>query len=109
LAAPALGYAYVPESLRALDLPVELWVAERDEVLERSVHAAPLHEVLPQSTIMTVPGAGHYAFLPLCPPSMAQELPEICTDPEGFEREAFNVAFNNQVVAHFRATLGGAE
>lgn len=49
--------------------------------------------------------AGHFAFLPPCSPGQTQAFAQICTDAEGFDRAAFHVEFDRQVVAFFRAHL----
>jgi predicted dienelactone hydrolase len=53
----------------------------------------------------SVPGAGHFDFLPPCPPELATALPDLCRSQPGFDRAAFHVAFNREVVRFFQATL----
>jgi len=38
---------------------------------------------------------------------LAEVIPEICADPLGFDRAAFHEQFNADVLAFFRANLGG--
>ncbi len=40
-----------------------------------------------------------------CPPALAEAVPDICTDPAGFDRGAFHKDFDSQVLAFFRKTL----
>jgi predicted dienelactone hydrolase len=54
-----------------------------------------------------VPNAGHFAFTMICPPALAKNNPEGCTDAPGFDRAAFHKEFNAAVLAFFRANLGG--
>ena len=74
-----------------------------------------------------VPNSGHFAFLFICPPGLAESVVtacrqglvspcppepqknvrEICTDAPGFDRAAFHKEFNAAVLAFFRANLGG--
>jgi predicted dienelactone hydrolase len=58
---------------------------------------APLHA--------QVRDAGHYVFLAPCPPAMIAAVPEICLDPENFDRAAFHREFNAAVVSFFRSQL----
>jgi len=46
--------------------------------------------------------AGHFAFVPPCPPAAA---PEFCSDAPGFDRVAFHAQFNADVLAFFRTHL----
>ena len=48
--------------------------------------------------------AHHFAFLAPCTPALAR-VPEICHDPEGFDRAAFHRGFNPAVVAFFKAKI----
>jgi predicted dienelactone hydrolase len=52
-----------------------------------------------------VPKAGHFAFPAPCTPALAARVPEICHDPEGFDRAAFHREFNPAVVAFFKAKI----
>jgi predicted dienelactone hydrolase len=73
-----------------------------------------------------VPNSTHFAFLFLCPPGIEGTVgsacrqglircgpePEkrvrvICTDAPGFDRAAFHQQSNADVLAFFRANLGG--
>jgi len=52
-----------------------------------------------------VPNAGHFAFLAPCTLALAAVAPEICYDPEGFDRAAFHREFNPAVVTFFNGKL----
>jgi len=49
-----------------------------------------------------VNGAGHFAFLPPCGEALAKQVPQICIDAPGFDREAFHRDFNREVVGFFQ-------
>ncbi|HLX27222.1 MAG TPA: hypothetical protein VKV24_01895 [Casimicrobiaceae bacterium] len=53
----------------------------------------------------TVPNAQHFSFLPPCSDELARGAQDICTDPPGFDREAFHEEFNTQVLDFFRQAL----
>lgn len=53
-----------------------------------------------------VANAGHFVFM-VCPPGLGERQPGLCTDPPGFDRAAFRKQFNADVLAFFRANLGG--
>jgi len=48
--------------------------------------------------------AGYFAFF-LCPPALAQVIPDICTDQTGFDRAAFHKEFNTSVVKFLQDNL----
>jgi predicted dienelactone hydrolase len=87
-------------------LPVQLWSSEYggDGVTPESV-AAVAHALAPQVEFHRVSGAQHFDFLPPCPPQLAQHNPEICADPQGFDRAAFHKELNAQVLAFFNKNL----
>lgn len=106
IAAPALGFAFGRPGLAAVAAPVQLWRAERDEVLPNPWHAQMVREDFPRPPDYHVaPNAGHFAFLAPCGPSLAAAAPDICADPPGFDRAAFHAAFNAEVARFFRAHL----
>ena len=100
LAAPGFPYAFEPQEIATIDIPIQLWVAEHDDRVpaETLVH---LQENLPEGfEFHTVQNAGHFAFLPPCDFSV-----KLCSDPEGFDREAFHDELNDAVVSFFKRTL----
>jgi predicted dienelactone hydrolase len=106
IADPLLGRFFTTEGLKGVHLPVQLWASEfggdgvtHDDAatVDRNLAARPeLHMVA---------NAGHFAFLPPCSPVQARAFAQICADPLGFDRAAFHVEFDRQVVAFFRAHL----
>ena len=106
LATPALGYTFMPLGLATVDLPVQLWRGRQDEVLMHPWHAEQVRYALPNAPLHAeVPGAGHYAFLAPCPPPMMMSVPEICMDPQGFDRARFHREFNAVVVRFLQEKL----
>jgi predicted dienelactone hydrolase len=108
LADTAMNFVSTPEALADIQIPLQIW---RSELGGNGVDArftALTARLLPGSPeIHTVP-AGHYAFLPPCPPQLAAAVPRICTDePAGFDRAAFHREFNASVVGFFREQLAG--
>jgi predicted dienelactone hydrolase len=98
---------FSPESLKAIDRPVQLWASEfgGDGVTPDGV--AAIAKALPRPPDShVVAGAAHFAFLAPCPPAMAKALAEICLDAPEFDRAAFHERFDAEIVAFFRLTLG---
>jgi predicted dienelactone hydrolase len=106
IAGPALGLAFTDESLAAVRIPIQLWQAAEDEILPAPYNAEPVRDRLGRTPeYHRVSGAGHYDFLPPCPPAMAAALPVLCRSRPGFDRAAFHESFNLEVVRFFRETL----
>ena len=106
VAAPALGFTFAPDGLAGLRQPVQLWQAGSDQVLPAPFYVEPVRDALPgQPEFHTVPGAGHFDFLPPCSPQLAANAPMICTATPGFDRAAFHDRFNAEIVRFFREAL----
>jgi predicted dienelactone hydrolase len=101
-----LAVFFTADSFAAVEVPVQLWASEHggDGVSPESV--AAVEGSLPtKHEYHVVPNAGHFAFLIPCPPALANDRPEICTDAPGFDRAAFHKQFNAEVLAFFRTHL----
>jgi predicted dienelactone hydrolase len=106
IAAPALGYTFSTEALVGITVPIQLWRGDRDEILPHPNYAQLVYDRLPvKPEYHVVANAGHFAFLAPCTPALASLVPEICHDPEGFDRVAFHREFNAAVVTFFEAKL----
>jgi len=104
IAAPGFGFAFDPDSLARIRIPVQLWAAANDRNVPYASNTAIIRAFLGNPPeYHDVPGAGHYSFLQPCPAQLAA-LPigaKICTDAPGFDRAAFHQEFNSSVVAFF--------
>ena len=98
---------FSPESLKAVDRPVQLWASEYggDGVTPGAV--ADIASALPIAPdYRVVAKAAHFAFLAPCPLAMAASLGPICVDAPDFDRAAFHDKFDAEIVAFFRRSLG---
>jgi predicted dienelactone hydrolase len=104
--ADPLSIYFTKTSFDEVRVPVQLWRSEHggDGVTPESV-AAVADELPVKADVRTVPNAQHFSFLPPCPDELARSAHDICTDPSGFDREAFHKEFNAQVVDFFRLAL----
>lgn len=106
VAAPALGFAFAPQGLRNVKVPVQLWSAENDVMVPQARYAEAVRLALPQAPeYHVVSHAGHYDFLVPCSNALASIAPAICTSAAGFDRAAFHAQFDAAVVAFFDRTL----
>lgn len=103
LAAPGLGFAFAPESLANVRVPVQLWSGDADRTVPEATNAALVRQALSQPVdYRNVAGAVHLSFLAPCGP---ESPPVICQDGPGFDRAAFHRELNREVVAFFRRHL----
>jgi predicted dienelactone hydrolase len=106
IAAPAIGYGFTPQGLSGVQVPIQLWRGDRDEILAHPYHAQNVYDGLPiKPEYHVVPNAGHFAFLAPCSAALQSIVSDICSDPAGFDRAAFHREFNAAVVAFFEAKL----
>ena len=107
VAAPALGFAFSPDGLRNVTVPVQLWRADNDVLLPHPRYAEAVRLALPQAPdYRVVADAGHFDFLVPCSAALASIAPAICTSAVGFDRTAFHAGFDAAIVAFFSKTLG---
>ena len=103
--ADPLAVFFTAEALAPIKVPVQIWASELggDGVFLRDV--APLDVNLSAAhEFHVVRNAGHFAFF-LCPPALAQEAPDLCTDQSGFDRAVFHKEFNAAAVKFLQENL----
>jgi predicted dienelactone hydrolase len=104
--ADPLAVFFDTDSYAAVKAPVQLWASEKGgDGVEPHVIAAVDKNLPAPHEFHVVPNSSHFAFLTPCPPEMAQNRPELCTDPPGFERIAFHKQLNADMLAFFRKQL----
>ena len=96
-----------PENLKNVNAPIQLWAShEGGQGVTPDKVAALAHNLPMKPEFQTVANSTHMSFLMPCPPALAKAVPDICTDPAGFDRDSFHKDFDAQVLAFFRKTLG---
>jgi predicted dienelactone hydrolase len=106
LVAPGLGFAFEPNGLKNVTIPVQLWSGAADQTVPYSTNSGVVRRLLRGSVdFHSVDNAVHLSFLAPCGP---ESPPFICKDNPGFDRAAFHQTFNRSVVDFFRAHLQGA-
>jgi predicted dienelactone hydrolase len=107
VAAPALGFAFSPDGLADVKVPVQLWRAENDALLPHPRYAEAVRLALPQTADHhVVADAGHFDFLAPCSSALASLAPAICVSADGFDRAAFHATFNVAVLSFLNRALG---
>jgi predicted dienelactone hydrolase len=103
VAAPGLGFTLTPAALAAVKVSVQLWSGEKDDKVPFATNGKYVADALGAKVeVHSVPNAGHLSFLAPCGPA---KIPELCTDPEGFDRVAFHAAMNAEVIRFFNNNL----
>jgi predicted dienelactone hydrolase len=103
VAAPGMGFTFVPDGLKNVDVPVQLWAGTADSNVPAATNASLVGRTLgPRAEMNDVQGAGHFAFLAPCG---LFGPPMLCRDDGGFDRKRFHGEMNQAVVAFFRRTL----
>jgi predicted dienelactone hydrolase len=106
VAAPALGFTFSPDGLKNVKVPVQLWRAENDVLVPHPRYAEAVRLALSEAPdYHVVPSAGHFDFLAPCSVALASIASAICTSSAGFDRAAFHVGFDSEVVKFFEKTL----
>ena len=107
--ADPLALFFTPDSFAAVQVPIQLWASEKGGDGVEPHDVAKVDKNLPAPhEYHVVPNSAHFAFLTPCPPELAEKRPELCTDPPGFDRVAFHKQLDADVLAFFRAHLGGS-
>lgn len=101
--APGAGFAFVPNGLTKVTMPVQLWSGTLDRSVPTASNAEPVREALGSKVEWhLIPGAGHFSFMVPCG---LIGIRMICSDADGFDRAAFHKSFNAQIVTFFKAKL----
>lgn len=105
LAAPACGLAFAGGGLRGVNMPVQLWVAERDERPPHRRHAEGVRRALPIAPeIHVVEGASPFIFLTACRGN-GGVADEQCPDADRNAGGSFRDRFNREVARFVRTSL----
>lgn len=113
VAAPAVSYSFEPAGLARVNIPVQLWGADHDEIIEQG--AEIIRRLLPiPPEYHQVANAGHFAFLAPCGWSKRGAIAvmqlfgveRICSDSQEFDRRAFHDLFNAEVVRFMSTQIG---
>ncbi|MES2317398.1 MAG: dienelactone hydrolase family protein [Pseudomonadota bacterium] len=100
VAAPGLEFTLTGTALANVRIPVQMWSAELDaNVKDARTIRAGLGSFV---EFHAVPGAGHLSFTAPC---ALLRPPELCADPGEFDRKAFHLQMNADVLKFFEIKL----
>jgi predicted dienelactone hydrolase len=112
VAAPCCGWAFEADGLSMVNVPVQLWEASDDPIVDDS--PAFVRRLLAESIDdHVVEGAGHLSFLAPCNLPMNAYVTvaswfgmmNICRDQGDFDRRAFHEEFNAAVIDFFSTRM----
>jgi predicted dienelactone hydrolase len=103
VAAPGLGFTFAHDGLAGVRVPVQVWSGDRDETVPYATNTKVVQDGLGDlAQSHQVAGASHLSFLAPCGPLAP---PAVCTDPEGFDREAAHESMNAEIIEFFRTSM----
>lgn len=108
LVSPGFSMLFDPHSLKGLKPSLLLIGAEGDDLNRPDKQALALRSLIapPTPEYLFLPGADGPSFQALCPPDMAQELPDLCRSVTPDQREVIHQRMEDVLLEFFRRTLG---
>jgi predicted dienelactone hydrolase len=104
--APALGPAFLPESLERIDIPVAIVAGGADAIVPVGSSARSNAAHIPNAELTIFPGdVGHYVFLADCIEAGRATLPAPCIDALGVDRDAIHAKTADLAEAFFSRHL----
>jgi predicted dienelactone hydrolase len=103
--APAAGPFVTLDSLETIAVPVRIAYGSNDTVAPPPANAQRYAGAIPGSTVLEVPGAGHYTFLDVCTPLGVRAVPALCADAPGVDRSAIHARVAADAIEFFDRTL----
>jgi predicted dienelactone hydrolase len=104
--APALGQAFLPESLARIRIPVAIVAGATDEIAPVRSNAQSLAATIPHAELTILPRpVGHYVFVGICLPAARAALPRLCNDAPGVDRRLVEAMTAKLAEAFFERNL----
>jgi len=100
-----VGVVLTPASLATIQLPVRLLVPSQDTVLVPQFHGRWLSQQIPGLSYEETAEAGHFAYMSQPNRSFKADAGDPASNPQGFDREAFQRRLAQDVVGFFDKTL----
>lgn len=103
--APVLGQAYEKESVAGVQVPLRMVVGTADDQAIPEATAKPVAALAPRAQLQLLPGVTHYTFLSTCNLLGRTVARQVCTDPEGVDRDAVHRQVSADALEFFNRTL----
>ncbi|MQR01188.1 alpha/beta hydrolase family protein [Glaciimonas soli] len=99
------GILFTAASMQRMIAAIQIVTAEKDSVLPAQYHASWLRAHLPQAHFEEVSNAGHFAFMAQPATTLPSDAGDAAENPPGFDRGAYLLKLEQQVVAFFDQNL----
>ena len=90
--------------LASLDRPILIYRALQSD-LRAEGNALALAGALPRQPQEVAVSGGHFVFVDPCPPILAAQAPQICSDPPGVDRNTIHQRLRREIADFFHANL----
>lgn len=101
-----VGVYFGCAGLKTITVPVDLFVAQADKVVNPKTNAEHIRRCLPMPpTFDVIANADHLVFLSPCTETLRAIAPALCTDPRGVDRESVHRKLDEQAVRFFARAL----
>lgn len=103
--APALGQAFIPDSLARIAIPVKIVLGSADDIAPPDTNGKFLAAHIPGAQLTIFQDVGHYTFLATCLELGDQTRPKLCLDNAGILRDDIHAQTANLAYQFFNANL----
>ncbi|HUB58997.1 MAG TPA: peptidase [Candidatus Micrarchaeia archaeon] len=103
--APALGQAFIPDSLARIAIPVKIVLGSADDIAPPDTNGKFLAAHIPRAQLTVFQDVGHYTFLATCLELGDQTQPKLCLDRAGVLRDDIHAQTANLAYQFFNANL----
>ena len=105
--APALGPAFESSALEKIGIPVQILAGAEDDIVPVETSAEYFAAHIPDSKLVLLEGGvQHYTFLAPCTMVGRENLPELCNDRDGVDRNSIHEKTIAMAVEFFDTRLG---
>ncbi len=104
--APGFGCLFDRNSVSAIHVPVRLYQADDDDVLQPGFNAIAFGALFtPPAEVVHIVNAGHFVFIDSCPFIMSLIARDVCRDPPGTRRDAVHQKLIDDLAQFFTEAL----
>jgi predicted dienelactone hydrolase len=103
--APALGQAFHADSFKEITASLALVGGDQDRIVPPASNIRRYASFLPTAEVTMIEGAGHYSLLDDCIPKAADDVPLLCAELPGVNRDAIHARIVDLARNFFSAKL----
>ena len=106
VSAPAIGPLFDASGLSDVTIPVLVFWAGQDGILNGPANTQFYLDGLSNATDRPMPSIGHFTFLSICSDMLRSVAPQICVDPEGVDRASVHRTIETETLDFLEHHLG---